>query len=263
MPSGGGARRVFGPWGAVLGAAGAIAGALAVNLFNAGEDAEKAAKKTDKMTAAQQALEPLLTSSAGGVKELSKKYGELSEAMQTVERVSIAKALRENAAAMGELRDQAGKTIEDTRKSLEKLKNPLGEWSFGGPGGSEATKALEQALAAITKFQKEGGSPGPASPCRRQPRASCRPPHRRCSRTPVRASRRPRRRHTTEAEDEMAETKRSEPLDPGGAQGEKGKGTMMGPHGFVEEEYPGYDPAVFIPDFAGPPQQKPAIRAEP
>lgn len=67
----------FGPWGAAIGAAGAILGAFATTMFNVGEEAESLEDKLDTLNGAIGDLREAANLNADGVKALIENYGKL------------------------------------------------------------------------------------------------------------------------------------------------------------------------------------------
>ena len=73
----------FGPWGAVIGAAGAIVGALAVNLFRGSEGVESFDEAMDGWVDSLDGLEDSVETVMTPLDELREKYGEIDAAIRS------------------------------------------------------------------------------------------------------------------------------------------------------------------------------------
>lgn len=89
---------VFGPWGAIIGAAGAIVGALVMNLDMFGDSAKDGTTETDKFTAAQKRMEAAV---AGANRALFESQGFMSTYAQGMADLTLGLAV-ENLQRQGE-----------------------------------------------------------------------------------------------------------------------------------------------------------------
>lgn len=190
---------MFGPWGAVIGAAGAVVGALVMSLWDfddAAEKAEKAAKNYDKVmsdvesnlkraTAAGKDLRSGLQEEGGTVADLIRYYASLSATMREVEQIrlqssrnKVVESMDEQRAAvagfLGELDtlNNAAQRMAEFRKLLNERRQGLGAAPLEGlpKEVTDVTDAIERfkasdspeaigELAVALKRVADGGGP--------------------------------------------------------------------------------------------------------
>lgn len=89
----------FGPWGAVIGAAGAVVGALAANMFDAAKDAKTLEERVDEAGGAVSDFRDSARLGSEGIGNLIENYGRLDR--QILNSISLQRELNEAAARSG------------------------------------------------------------------------------------------------------------------------------------------------------------------
>ena len=123
----------FGPWGAVIGAAGAIVGALAVNLFRGGEGAESFEDAMEGWVDSLDGLEESVEQVMLPLDELREKYGEIDAAIRSALEAQVQFAVYQ---ARQGFRTTFGQLASD--ENLDRLNPPIdpetvmGMQLFGG-----------------------------------------------------------------------------------------------------------------------------------
>ncbi|MBF0375396.1 MAG: phage tail length tape measure family protein, partial [Alphaproteobacteria bacterium] len=121
---------VFGPWGAVLGAAGAVAGALAVGMFGVGKNTKDAASAVDAYKAALKSARELTSTEAQNAHAMAEaKRAEAVERVQNAMAIEAENLARRHAAA--DLLQADAKRLRDEQQflpgsaTIEYMKEPL------------------------------------------------------------------------------------------------------------------------------------------
>ncbi|WP_169624197.1 phage tail length tape measure family protein [Pacificispira spongiicola] len=107
---------MFGPWGAVIGAAGAVVGALVTAFWESNEAAETATDKIDAFALATQNMDSLVAHGAKSLGEMRTAFSQLDSTIREIETVKIQTQIDTTRAAMRALAVDASqyrKSIED------------------------------------------------------------------------------------------------------------------------------------------------------
>lgn len=149
---------MFGPWGAVVGAAGAIVGALVLSLTNLGDAANDAKGPMGALDDLTDDLAGTMRTAAGDADELARSYAGLSEEARTLESIMLNIAIR--------------KAQDRLAENLESARNAMRDALMGAiPGGTaemwrdeaEAIGQVNSALDATLDYHERAArlaSPG-------------------------------------------------------------------------------------------------------